>query len=165
VTKGKPPKDPRGGHVRLYWSMLDSPAWRVLTHADVRIYISMRRHLKGSNNGNIGASLTTLKHAGLTSSSTLSIGLQRLETLGFIEKTRQGGIAFGGKLCSLYRFTDEDTYEIPHVGVAKSRATNAWSKFVTISEARHAIKLINDRRKKSSEGSLIEASCVHRRSG
>ena len=32
---GKQPKDPRGGHVRLYWAILDSPAWRVLP-ADVR---------------------------------------------------------------------------------------------------------------------------------
>lgn len=149
MTKGKPPKDPRGGHVRIYWTMLDSPAWRVLTHADVRIYLAMRRHLKMTNNGNISASLTTLKHAGLASSSTLSIGLQRLETLGFIEKTRQGGIAFGGKLCSLYRFTDLETYEIPNVGVAKSKATNAWTQFVTINDARQAVRLINERRKRN----------------
>lgn len=96
MSRGKPPKDPRGGHARLYWTILDSPAWRTLTHADVRVYLALRRKLGRTNNGDINATLAEMKHAGISSSSTLSAALHRLEALGFIEKTRQGGIAHGG---------------------------------------------------------------------
>lgn len=133
------PKDPRGGHVRLYWDILDSHAWRALANADIRIYVAMRRNLGMTNNGNINATLTELKHAGVKSSSTLANALHRLEALGFIAKTRQGGIAGGGKLCSLYRFTDEATYDIPKVGVVAGRATNDWKRFKAVREAKAAV--------------------------
>jgi predicted transcriptional regulator len=129
MKRGAPPKDPRGGHVRLYWGILDSPAWRVLTHADVRVYLALRRKLGRTNNGDINATLSEMRHAGISSSSTLSSALRRLEVLGFIEKTRQGGIAFGGKLCSLYRFTDEPTFEIAKAGVKAGAATDEWRRF------------------------------------
>ena len=138
----KSPADPRGGHVRLYWSILDSPAWRVLTHADVRVYLALRRKLGRTNNGDINATLAELKHAGISSSSTLAAALHRLESLGFIEKTRQGGIANGGKLCSLYRFTDEPTFEIKKIGVAAGPATNDWQRFPSMQEARAALRAV-----------------------
>ncbi|MRD45646.1 hypothetical protein GHT07_00005, partial [Caenimonas koreensis DSM 17982] len=134
------PKDPRGGHVRLYWSILDCPAWRVLTHADVRVYLALRRKLGRTNNGDINATLAEMKHAGISSSSTLAAALHRLEALGFIEKTRQGGIANGGKLCSLYRFTDEPTLDIAKAGVRASPATNDWERFKNMGEARAAAR-------------------------
>lgn len=134
------PKDPRGGHVRLYWELMDCPAWRALSHADVRVYLAMRRKLGKTNNGDINATLTEMRHAGITSSSTLSTALQRLETLGFIEKTRQGGIANGGKVCSLFRFTDEVTYDIAKAGVKASPARHEWRAFETIAKARAAVR-------------------------
>jgi len=140
MAKNKQFKDPRGGHIRLYYDLTDSNAWRVLTHADIHVYLCLRRKLLGSNNGNINATLKELKHAGINSSSTLSNALHRLEALGFIEKTRQGGIAFGGKLCSLYRFTDVETHEFPKLGVKAMRPTNEWKNFKTLSEAKFAIK-------------------------
>ena len=140
MLKNNQYQDPRGGHIRLYWELVDSNAWRALTHADVRIYLALRRKLLGSNNGNINATLKELKHAGINSSSTLSNALHRLEALGFIEKTRQGGIAHGGKLCSLYRFTDVETKEFPKLGVKAMRPTNEWKNFKTLGEAKFAIK-------------------------
>jgi hypothetical protein len=140
MKRGAPPKDPRGGHVRLYWSILDSPAWRTLTHADVRVYLAMRRKLGRTNNGDINATLAEMRHAGITSSSTLSTALQRLEALGFIQKTRQGGITFGGKLCSLYRFTDEPTFDIAKAGVRSGPATNDWQRFNNLAETRAAVR-------------------------
>jgi hypothetical protein len=142
------PKDPRGGHVRLYWAILDSPAWRVLTHADVRVYLALRRKLKQTNNGDINATLAEMRHAGISSSSTLSSALRRLEALGFIVKTRQGGIAFGGKLCSLYCFTDEPTFDIAKAGVRSGPATNEWSKFDNMADARAAVRLLTAHKKK-----------------
>lgn len=147
MTRSNPPKDPRGGHVRLYWLILDSPAWRALTHADVRVYLALRRKLGRTNNGDINATLAEMKHAGISSSSTLSAALHRLEALGFIEKTRQGGIANGGKLCSLYRFTDEPTLAIAKAGVRAGAATNEWARFKKIAEAREAVRLFSRKNK------------------
>lgn len=135
----------RGGHVRLYWDMLDSMAWRALSWVEQGLYIAMRRKLKGTNNGNIEATLATLKHAGITSPATLSKGLKSLQAVGFIAKTRQGGIAYGSKVCSLYRFTDEQTFEHPKLGVEACKATNDWQRFKTLSEARSAIKAAQTR--------------------
>jgi predicted transcriptional regulator len=140
MSRARPPKDPRGGHARLYWSILDSPAWRTLTHADVRVYLALRRKLGRTNNGDINATLAEMKHAGIFSSSTLSAALHRLEALGFIEKTRQGGIAAGGKLCSLYRFTDESTFDIAKAGVRAGPATDEWKRFANLAEARAAVR-------------------------
>lgn len=156
MAKNNQHQDPRGGHIRLYWELVDSNAWRALTHADIRIYLALRRKLLGSNNGNINATLKELKRAGISSSSTLSNALHRLEALGFIEKTRQGGIAHGGKLCSLYRFTDAETYEFPKLGVKAMRPTNEWKNFKTLSEAKFAIK--NFTRKNTSKLRLSNRS-------
>ncbi len=38
-------QDPRGGHVRIYWSILDSPAWRALSFSQQALYIACRRKL------------------------------------------------------------------------------------------------------------------------
>ena len=162
MKRGAIPKDPRGGHVRLYWSILDSPAWRVLTHADVRVYLALRRKLGKTNNGDINATLAEMRHAGISSSSTLSSALHRLEALGFIEKTRQGGIAFGGKLCSLYRFTDEATYDIPRAGVRSAPASDEWRKFNNMGEARAAVRIFKTKNKvkvrlSNRSGSTIES--------
>jgi predicted transcriptional regulator len=162
MSRSRPPKDPRGGHARLYWSILDSPAWRTLTHADVRVYLALRRKLGRTNNGDINATLAEMKHAGISSSSTLSAALHRLEALGFIEKTRQGGIAHGGKLCSLYRFTDEPTLDIAKAGVRAGSATNEWERFKNMAEARQAVRLFtrqNTSKVRSSKrsGSTIES--------
>lgn len=126
--------------MRLYWLILDSPAWRTLTHADVRVYLALRRKLGRTNNGDINATLAEMRHSGISSSSTLSAALHRLEALGFIEKTRQGGIANGGKLCSLYKFTDEPTFEIAKAGVRAGPATNDWQRFKNMAEARAVVR-------------------------
>lgn len=158
MRRDKAPKDPRGGHVRLYWQMLDSPAWRALTHVDVRVYLAMRRKLGKTNNGDINATLAEMRHAGISSSSTLSTGLQRLELLGFIEKVRQGGIAFGGKVCSLYRFTDEHTFDIPKAGVKAGPPTDEWKRFGSVSEARAAVRHLSRKVKEQLRESKRSAS-------
>lgn len=159
------PKDPRGGHIRLYWSILDCPAWRVLTHADVRVYLAMRRKLGKTNNGDINATLAEMRHAGISSSSTLASALHRLEALGFIAKTRQGGIAFGGKLCSLYRFTDEPTFDIAKAGVRSGPATNEWSGFANMADARAAVKIYTPKNKVKVRLSNRSASTIESGSG
>jgi len=139
--KKQVPKDIRGGHVRIYWEILDSHAWHVLSWADIGLYVALRRKLKGTNNGNIEATLSDLKHAGITSSASLAKGLRALMAVGLLEKTRQGGIAAGGKVCSLYRFTDEPVLDHPKQGVKASKASNDWKRFSKHTEAASALRL------------------------
>lgn len=136
----KKPSDPRGGHVRLYWSLIDSLAWRALSYSSQSVYIAMRRRLQGTNNGNISAALGDMKHYGITSDPTLSKALRELRTVGLIAVTRQGGIAYGRKVCNLYRFTDEAVFEQPKVGVKACQATNEWQRFEKLAEVESAIE-------------------------
>ena len=136
----KKPSDPRGGHVRLYWNLIDSLAWRALSYSSQSVYIAMRRRLQSTNNGNISAALGDMKHFGITTSATLAKALRELQTVGLIAVTRQGGIAYGRQVCSLYRFTDEAVFEHAKLGVKACQATDDWKRFEKLSEVKAAIK-------------------------
>ena len=114
----KPPRDPQGRHVRIYCTLLDSLAWRVMGWSSRALFIDMRSSVNGSNNGNLSATLASLKHRGWKSPATLANALFELQALGFIAKTRGGGVEHGSKVCSLYRFTDLDMFEFPKQGLA-----------------------------------------------
>ena len=137
--KSKIFKDENGGHVRLYHIIQDSHAWNVLSATDIKLYLTMRRYLLAYNNGNIEATLGKLERHGITSSASLSKGLRALQAVGLIAKTRQGGIARGGKLCSLYRFTDIETFDIPKVGLKAMKPTNEWKDFKSKAEAKNIL--------------------------
>jgi len=132
--------DPRGGHSRLYWRIQDSPAWHALAATDRDLWCWLRRKMGASNNGNICATLATLRHCGVRSASTLAKSLRALQVLGFLEKTRQGGVAAGGKHCSLYRFTDEPTGEIAALGIRAQNATNEWRQFESLAQAKAVLR-------------------------
>lgn len=140
MVRERSPSDPRGGHIRIYWELHDSNAWKALSMAERGLYTALRRKLKGSNNGNIEATLGEMKHDGVSSSATLAKGLRALMTVGVIAKTRQGGIAWGKKVCCLYRFTDEAVFEHPKQGIKAMKATNDWRTLDTKAKAVAAIK-------------------------
>lgn len=132
-------KDEMGAHGRLYESIANAPAWLALSFSARALYMQLRVKLKGSNNGNIDATLTTLRHAGFKSPSTLAKALRELETVGLMAKTRQGGITAGGRLCNLYRFTDKPAYEFPKLGLPACGATKDWLAWTGVREASAAI--------------------------
>ena len=136
----KKPSDPRGGHVRLYWALIDSIAWRSVGFSSQAVYIAMRRRLQSTNNGNLSAALSDMKHHGISAPSTLAKALRELQTVGLIAVTRQGGIAFGRQVCSLYRFTDEAVFEHTKLGVKAGPPTDEWKRFTKLAEAKAVIK-------------------------
>lgn len=148
MARSKIPSDPRGGHVRLYWEITDSVAWRALSWADRGLWLAMRRKLLSTNNGNIEATIGTLKHAGITSSATLSKGLRALMVAGFIDKTRQGGIAYGSKVCNLFRFTDEQVFDQPKLGIRAVPASKDWQQYTKIAEVRAVLKAAHEAAKR-----------------
>ena len=137
---------------------IDSMAWRCLGAKSKELYIAMRRSLKGSNNGNISATLGDLKHYGVKSSATLAKSLRELQTLGFIALTRQGGVAWGERVCNLYRFTDEPSFEHPKLQIVAVGATNEWRSFHTLTDTAKALKqahaLARRRKPPSAEGAI-----------
>jgi len=136
----KPPPNPLGVHVRIYWQIIDSPAWRTLSYSSQALFVVLRRKLTSTNNGNINATLGELKHHGWKSPTTLVKALRELVACGFLAVTRQGGIAYGQKVCTLYRFTDEQAYAHPKQGIEASPATNDWQKLDTLNKAKAVIK-------------------------
>jgi hypothetical protein len=132
-------KDPRGRHVRVYVDLLNSPAWRALSWSARSLFIDLRAALGKVNNGDLSATLSDLKHRGWTSSTTLAGALYELLALGFITRTRAGGVESGSKTCSLYAFTDEAILAMPGKGIEARPATHGYRRFETLSEAEQAL--------------------------
>jgi hypothetical protein len=111
-----------------------------------------------TNNGNIEAVLSTLKHRGWRSSATLAKALQELQTVGLIALTRQGGIAAMSKICSLYRFTDEPVFEHPKLGIDACKATFDYLAFESLAQARAALRTLRPEKKRKLQKLMLQAS-------
>jgi len=122
----RPFKDPRGRHIRVYCDLLDCLAWRCLSWSARALFFDLRASLGRTNNGDIEAVLSKLKHRGWKSPSTLSDALYELLALGFLIKTRGGGVEAGSKVCSLYAFTDEPVLPFPKKGISAMEASHAY---------------------------------------
>lgn len=131
--------DAGGRHIRVYHTLLNSPAWRALGPSAVKLFIDMRAALTGTNNGNLSAALSDLKHRGWASSATLAKALYELRVLGFIAVTVEGGLKQGRRVPSLYRFCDLETFEQPAVGVQFCKATHDYLRFKSFGEANGAL--------------------------
>jgi hypothetical protein len=135
-------RDPRGEHTRLYHDLQESPAWRALSFSDRGLYVELRRQLKSFNNGDISATMGGLKVAGVNSPTTLAKGLRALLATGFLAVVREGGIARGQKVCTLYRFTDAPCLNIPAKGIKPMQASNEWKQFKSVAQAEQAIEAV-----------------------
>ena len=141
MRRDKPPPDPRGGHVRLYWPLIDSPAWNALSATDQRAYVALRRSLGKTNNGDLCLPLSWSKHYRINSPATLAKALRSLVAVGLIAVTRRGGCTRGGqRLPTLYRFTDEQVYEMAPKLIDACKATNDWKAITSIAHGRALIK-------------------------
>lgn len=141
MARYKPPTDQRGGHVRLYWDIVDSNAWRCLSATDQRAYIALQRQLRSTNNGDLSLPLSVARNHGIASPATLAKSLRALVAVGLIAVTRKGGCTRGGqRLATLYRFTDHKCYEVPAKHIEASRPTNEWHDVKTLAQGRHLIR-------------------------
>lgn len=159
--------DPRGQHLRLYLDITKSHAWLGLSMAERGFYVQLRSRLNSFNNGNIDATLGKFKHDGVTSSATLSKYLRSLATVGLIGKTRQGGVAWGQKVCSLYRFADEPVLHLPKYGIKAIPATNEWKQFDTLKAVKRALLVAHEEAKRkpaADESGLQKLNCTDSKS-
>ncbi len=134
------PKDPGGRHIRVYCSLLDSPAYRVLSFAAKALFTDLRSQVTGTNNGNLSAPLADMKHKGWVSTATLSKALYELRSLGFISITRVGGLRMGTRVCNLYRFTDLEVFDFPKLGIQAIKATHDYKVFDSVRVAEIALR-------------------------
>lgn len=147
MSKGfKAAPDPRGGHIRLYWDIFDSPAYMALGASDRCAYMALIRQRGKVNNGDISLTIGyARRNAGIKSETTLAKCLRALCAVGLIAVTREGGSTKGGqRLPTLYRFTDAESYPFPGKNIEGSRATNEWKKITSLAMANAAIKLIEE---------------------
>lgn len=135
MARNLKPHDPGGRHIRVYVSLLNSPAYRVLGASAKALFFDLRGKVTGTNNGNISAALSDLKHQGWSSSATLAKALYELRAMGFLALTVEGGLKQGRRAPSLYRFTDLEVFAHPKVGVQPCKASNDFLRFTSVAEA------------------------------
>jgi hypothetical protein len=97
-----------GPFVQLTKEMLESPAWGALTLADRkvidRLVIEHMAHA-GTENGNLICTWSDFEASGIRRKS-IATATSRVVALGFAERVRQGGKAWGDvRLPSIYRLT------------------------------------------------------------
>jgi len=137
-------------HIRIPLEVLQSPAFIALPASAVKLYIDMASYLRGTNNGNINATLSDLRHRGWSSSATLAKALRQLEAVGLIAKTRETtGVHRGSKLCNLYRFTDRDAYAVPKLHLEGHKESRDYRRFATLTDARKAVAAASATKRKN----------------
>ena len=91
----------------------------------------LRGQLKGPiNNGLIATTAIELDRNELGTVNCKKVPSQLVER-GLIEQTRQAGIAYSSKICSLYRFTDCNIVNAPTERVKGKRASLGFRKWRT----------------------------------
>lgn len=132
-------RDPNGRHIRVYSSLLNSPAYRVIGFAAKALFFDLRDKLTGTNNGAIVATLAEMRHKGWNSTATLAKALYELRAMGFIAVTAEGGLKQGRRVPSLYRFTDLPVFDLPREGVQAIPATFDFMRYTAVREAERGL--------------------------
>lgn len=89
-------KEPRKGHyIGYYDEFINSPAFRSLSNAAVRVLILVRQRYKGSNNGCVSLSCREVERASPMNKSTANRAFKELIEKGFIKTKKQGYFTTG----------------------------------------------------------------------
>lgn len=94
-------KKGRSGYLNLPAHVINSDAYRGLDGWAVKMLVDIGAQFYGSNNGDLCAPWSILRHRGWRSKGTIDGALSSLLEAGLIEQTRQGG----RNRCSLYALT------------------------------------------------------------
>lgn len=136
----------RGRYARLFHDVVNTPAWVALGSNAKTLYIDLLIQFNGSNNGNLTAALGVLKHRGWRSPTTLSIALAELLALGFIVKTRGGGVRQGSRVCSLYALTDLPIPANPKLGIEAALPSCGFRLYGSLADAKKALAAVRGKK-------------------
>jgi biotin operon repressor len=108
----------KGGeqYAPLPYALLQSPAWRSLSGAAVKVFLELRTRFHGANNGRLTLSLEEAKRLLGLGKTTVQRALEELQVKGLIICTRKG--QWYGRLASTWATTDRPSDSAP--------ATNNW---------------------------------------
>jgi len=112
-AKGRSKHD--GQYVLIPYDMAQSPAWRSLSRAAVKVWMELRCRFNGRNNGHLSLSRDEAARLLGMSKSTVGPALDELEEKGFIVMTRRG--RWYGRLATTWAVTDR-----PYQGHLPTRA-------------------------------------------
>jgi hypothetical protein len=115
----------------VYDEVMRSQAWHAVPHFAKVLYLGIAAQFRGANNGDMDFPASKARLYDI-SQKELAAGIPLLEQAGLIERTRQGRLAGGKKLCSLYALTcwpiaASDKYDLPLV--VQRPASNAWARW------------------------------------
>lgn len=79
-----------GSFLALPWSVLDSAAYKALSHPARSLLLDVGRQYMGANNGQLLTSMRKLKERGWTSSDTVNRAKKELVSAGFLYETVKG---------------------------------------------------------------------------
>ena len=107
-----------------------SLAFRSLPPVAKILWHDLMMQYRGSNNGNINATLSELEYYNWRSSTTIARGLRYLIAHGLLRETRMGGKRAGNlKQCCLYAFTHLPIHANTKLGTQGKEATYDYRHF------------------------------------
>lgn len=95
-------RNPSGTFAVLPHLVMDSEDFRALSGGALKVLLGLLRQYRGSNNGDLSASLGQAQGWGVNSSSTLAAALKELQERNLIIRTREGRFTKPGGCCALY---------------------------------------------------------------
>ncbi len=98
-TKSGPP------FARLFYYLMDSPAWLALTPVARAVFIQLMRRYNGQNNGFLAVSVDTLANECNVRPNTASEAIKRLVAAGFIEIAQASAFSRKDRKATEYRLT------------------------------------------------------------
>ena len=111
--------------MRLYYWLLESPAWRSLTAVERALYLELCQRYNGVNNGRLGLSVRDAGEAVHVSKNTAARALRRLEKRGFVETVRRGHFDRKKRHASEWRLTE---YKCDVTGAPPSKIFMRWGR-------------------------------------
>ena len=109
--------------------MLQSAAYKSLTHAQRSFLTALAAECNGSNNGKIKFTHQVAKSYGLTSDDTRSSALGVLKDRGFIRYTSKVKGPNPRRHCDLIRLTWQQMYEYCDWELPEMAPTNEWDSW------------------------------------
>lgn len=95
-------RNPAGTFAQLPHAVMDSEGFRALSGAALKVLLGLLRQYRGSNNGDLSASMSQARVWGVNSTSTLAAALKELLERDLIVRTRDGRFTKPGGCCALY---------------------------------------------------------------
>ena len=109
--------------------MLQSAAYKSLTHAERSVLTALAAECNGSNNGKIRFTREVAESYGLKSAGTRSKSLGVLEDRGFIRFTSKVKGPNPRRHCDLIRLTWHHMYEYRNWNLPEMPPTNDWDRW------------------------------------